>query len=575
MTTRIRLIGIAVIFVAIVMLSRLYFVQIVHGESFVLEAERQYINQNTILYDRGEIYFQGKDGDQVPAAISRTGFTFSINPTVVNNPEAVWESLNAIIPIDHDDFLSKAAKKDHKNEEVIRHLNKETADKIKKLNIYGTHLATDKWRFYPGGKLASQTIGFVGYNGDELAGRYGLERYYEDVLKRDPKGAYNNFFAEFLSNVKQTISNDLEGQGDIITSIEPSVQLYLENELKKVREKWQSDSSGGLIIDPVSGEIYALAWSPTFDLNNFQEGDTTLFRNSIVEGVYEMGSIIKPLTIAAGLDLGAISATSTYYDAGFLVLDKKRISNYDGRGRGLVNMQEVLNQSLNTGAAHVAMKIGNEKFSDYMKNFGIGTETGIDLPNEAQGLISNLESGRDIEIATASYGQGIAMTPIATVRALSVLANGGTLITPHIVKKIEFENGVSKRPSFVSGKQIIKKETSDEITRMLVNVVDIALRGGTAKISGYSVAAKTGTAQMTNEGQPGYVDGKYLHSFFGYFPAYKPKFLVFLFHIYPKDVKYASETLTDPFLEITKFLINYYQIPPDRPDELNTPALTN
>ena len=110
---------------------------------------------------------------------------------------------------------------------------------------------------------------------------------------------------------------------------------------------------------------------------------------------------------------------------------------------------------------------------------------------------------------------------------------------------------------------------------MLVNVVDIALRGGTAKISGYSVAAKTGTAQMTNEGQPGYVDGKYLHSFFGYFPAYKPKFLVFLFHIYPKDVKYASETLTDPFLEITKFLINYYQIPPDRPDELNTPALTN
>ena len=171
-------------------------------------------------------------------------------------------------------------------------------------------------------------------------------------------------------------------------------------------------------------------------------------------------------------------------------------------------------------------------------------------------------------MATAAYGQGVAFTPIATVRALSVLANGGMLVTPHIVKKIEYQNGLTKRMSFAPSKQVIKKETSEEITRMLVNVVDKALRGGTAKIPGYSVAAKTGTAQMTNEGQAGYVEGKYLHSFFGYFPAYNPKFLVFLFHIYPKNVRYASETLTDPFLNITKFLINYYQIPPDRPEDV-------
>jgi cell division protein FtsI (penicillin-binding protein 3)/stage V sporulation protein D (sporulation-specific penicillin-binding protein) len=232
-------------------------------------------------------------------------------------------------------------------------------------------------------------------------------------------------------------------------------------------------------------------------------------------------------------------------------------------------MQQVLNQSLNLGATHVALKVGNEKFSEYMKNFGVGTETGIDLPNEGRGLIDNLDKKRDIETATASYGQGVAFTPIATVRALSVLANGGTLITPHLVKKIEYQSGLSKKMSFASDKQIIKKETSEEITRMLVNVVDKALRDGTAKIPGYSVAAKTGTAQMTDEGRAGYVDGKYLHSFFGYFPAYKPKFLVFLFQLYPKNVRYASETLTDPFLNITKFLINYYQIPPDRPENIN------
>jgi cell division protein FtsI (penicillin-binding protein 3)/stage V sporulation protein D (sporulation-specific penicillin-binding protein) len=568
MNGRIRFISVVVILVAIVMLARLYFVQIVHGDSFVVDAERQYINQNTVSYNRGGIYFQSKNGENIPAAISRSGFTVSINPSAIADPEKIYTTLSKVLPLEKSEFMAKASKKDDPNEEVAIHLNEETADKIKSLNIYGVTLSTDKWRFYPGNKLAAQSIGFVGYNGDKLAGRYGLERYYEDVLKRDPSKAYNNFFAEFFSNVKESLSDNPQEEGSIVTTIEPSVELFLENELQAIRDKWGSDGAGGVIIDPTTGEIVALAWNPSFDPNDFKESNVSVFNNPIVEGVYEMGSIIKPITMASGLDSGTVSASSTYDDLGFLVLDKKRISNYDGRGRGIVDMQEVLNQSLNTGAAYVAMKMGNKKFSDYMKSFGVGTETGIDLPNEARGLINNLDSQRDIEMATAAYGQGVAFTPIATVRALSVLANGGTLITPHLVKKIDYENGLSKKMSFAPGKQVIKKETSEEITRMLVNVVDKALRGGTAKIPGVSVAAKTGTAQMTEEGRPGYVEGKYLHSFFGYFPAYKPRFLVFLFHLYPKNVRYASETLTDPFLSITKFLINYYQIPPDRPDDV-------
>src|SRR3989339_166436 len=475
MTERIRIISIVIILVAIVMSIRLYFVQVVNGDTFTAHAERQNINENTISFNRGQIYFESKDGETIPAAISRSGFTISINPKILNNPEEVYDILSKIIVIDKDEFFSK---------------------------------------------------------------------------------------------VKETLSDYPQGDGNIITSIEPSAQLFLENELESTREKWGSNGAGGIIIDPVSGEIVAMAWDPSFDLNNFKEGDVGAFRNPLVEDRYEMGSIVKALTMAIGLDLGTVRASSTYYDAGYLFLNNKRISNYDGRGRGTVDMQEVLNQSLNTGAAYVAMKVGNEKFAEYMKNFSVGTETGIDLPNEGLGLISNLESKRDIEIVTSSYGQGIAFTPIATVRALSVLANGGTLITPHLVKKVEYQTGLSKKMSFAPGKQVIKQETSEEITRMLVEVVDTSLRGGTAKIPGYSVAAKTGTAQMTNEGEAGYVEGKYLHSFFGYFPSYEPKFLVFLFHTYPKDVRYASETLTDPFLNITKFLINYYQIPPDRPEDV-------
>lgn len=568
MRGRIRLISVVIILVALVMSVRLYFVQIVHGESFAADAERQNINENTVSYDRGDIYFEGQDGETVPAAISRSGFTVAINPQAIKDPEGVYKILSRVLVLDEAEFLTKARDQSRVYNEIVQHLNTETADKVKALNIYGVNISTDKWRFYPGGGLAANVIGFVAYNDNELAGRYGLERYYEDVLRKDPSKAYNNFFAEFLTNVKESLGEYPHGDGNIITSIEPSTQLFLEDELKNVREKWSSDEAGGIIINPMNGEIVAMAWNPSFDLNNFKESEVRFFNNPLVEGRYEMGSIIKSLTMASGLDAGVVSASSTYYDAGFLFLNNKRISNYDDKGRGTVNMQEVLNQSLNTGAAYVAMKMGNAKFAEYMKNFSVGTETGIDLPNEGIGLVDNLDSKRDIEIVTASYGQGVAFTPVATVRALSALANGGALITPHLVKKIEYQNGLTKKMSFAPGKQVIKKETSEEITRMLVNVVDKALREGTAKIPGYSVAAKTGTAQMTEEGRAGYVEGKYLHSFFGYFPAYSPKFLVFLFHIYPKGVRYASETLTDPFLNITKFLINYYQIPPDRPEDI-------
>jgi len=208
--------------------------------------------------------------------------------------------------------------------------------------------------------------------------------------------------------------------------------------------------------------------------------------------------------------------------------------------------------------------MGKGKFADYMRNFGIGSETGIDLPNETHGLTDNLNSPRDIEYATASFGQGIAMTPIETVRALAVLGNGGKLVNPHLGKEIQFKIGGSKKISYGIEKQVIKKETSEEISRMLVHVVDNALLNGKVKMDRYSIAAKTGTAQISMENGRGYYEDRYLHSFFGYLPAYNPRFIVFLYTVYPKGVKYASETLTVPFMDITKYLINYYQIPPDR-----------
>jgi cell division protein FtsI (penicillin-binding protein 3)/stage V sporulation protein D (sporulation-specific penicillin-binding protein) len=565
---RVRLLTWCVIIFALVLAGRLYSIQIIHGAEFSNRADRQYASPVGGLYDRGSIFLRDKEGKLVSGATLRSGFLIALNPSSLSDPEDAYQKLSSVLAIDEEVFSLRAGKKDDPYEEIATRVTAEEAEKIRGFGIEGVNIYRDRWRFYPGEGLAAQTIGFVGYSSREsaLSGRYGLERYYDDVLSRKGGNAYVNFFAEVFSSAHAIVfDNERMGEGDIITSLEPLVQLFLEKTVSRINMEWSSKLTGGIIVDPHTGETAALALSPAFDLNAFPEvEDSSLFQNQIVEGIYEMGSIMKPLTMAAGIDSGAVSATTTYYDAGSVSFDGYTVSNFDEKGRGMVSMQEVLNQSLNTGAAFVMNKMGARVFRDYILSFGLGEETGIDLPNESAGLISNLNSPRMIEYATASFGQGIAVTPIATVRALTALANNGVLVTPHIASEIQYTSGITKKISFPDEGPVLKPETAEEITRMLVKVVDEALLGGTVKLQRYSIAAKTGTAQIAKEGERGYYDDRSLHSFFGYFPAYDPKFLIFLYTLEPKGVRYASQTLAHPFMDLVSFLINYYEIPPDR-----------
>jgi cell division protein FtsI/penicillin-binding protein 2 len=549
--------------------GKLYFVQIVRGEQYSERADRQYARPNQNTFDRGSIYFEAKDGGRVSVASVKEGFTLSINPKTITNPEKVYQSLKSILPaLNQDTFLQKALKKDDPYEEILKRVSKDDGAKIAELAIPGVQVYKERWRVYPAQKLAAHTVGFIGFrtNDEMLAGRYGLERSYENVLTRNTNDLYVNFFAEIFSNIKKSLSTEESLEGDIVATIEPTVQNSFESTLKKMHTKWDSELSGGIIMDPKTGEIYALGAYPSFDPNALQnEKNSEVFTNPLVESVYEMGSIIKPLTMAIGLDTGMITATTTYNDEGSLTFNGKKISNYDLKGRGpKTSMQHVLNQSLNTGAAFVMQQVGKDQFAHYMLDFGLGEFTGIDLPNEAKSLVQNLKSTRDIEHATAAYGQGIATTPIATVRALSALGNGGFLIKPHMVREIDYSMGLTKKIEPSQGKEIIKKETSTEITRMLVEAFDTGLLGGTMKMDRYSIAAKTGTAQVANPRGGGYYDDRNLHSFFGYFPAYNPRFIVLFYTVYPKGARFSSETLVQPFMDMARFLITYYEIPPDR-----------
>ncbi|MEK7593709.1 MAG: penicillin-binding protein 2 [Patescibacteria group bacterium] len=549
-------------------LGKLFFIQVIHGEEYSALADRQYSTPSSHIFERGAIFFKEKSGELASAATLGSGFVIAINPKLITEPEKVYEAINSIAPTPWQDFLDKANKKSDPYEEIAHRLTREQADKINTLPFKGISVYKEKWRFYPSSNVAARIIGFVGYsNENQFAGQSGLERYYEDVLARNNNSLNVNFFAEIFSNLGNTIFDGEKREGDLILTIEPVVEKTLHDELADIMKTWNPDLVGGIIINPVSGAVYAMEVLPTFDPNNLKDvKNSNVLNNPLVESVYEWGSIIKPLVMAAGLDAGAVTAKTTYNDKGFVELNGAKIKNFDEKGRGVVPMQEVLNQSLNTGMVFVMQKLGRERFRNYMIAYGLGEETGIDLPSETSGLIKNLQSTRDVEYATAAFGQGIAMTPVGTVRALSALGNGGLLIDPHLIDTIKYKSGLSRKPEFgVEGKQVISKKTSEEITRMLVEVVDKALLGGTVKIPEYSVAAKTGTAQMVNPDGKSYYDDRYLHSFFGYFPAYDPKFLIFLYTVNPKNgATFASHTLTSPFIRLTKFLLNYYEIPPDR-----------
>ena len=564
-----------IVFFALIMVTRLYFLQVVHGQNYSDKADRQYTSISVDTFDRGSIFFQNKDGDLISAASLKTGYILAVNTKLIaTDTEMYYKKISGIIPIDAGTFYSKISKVNDPYEELAKQIPEDKIKLISDLNLPGLIIEKEKWRYYPGDSLASNIIGFTGYDdsGINILGRYGLEKYYEDNLKRDSSTLYVNTFAEIFSNISNNFIQNKNREADIVTSIDPEVQGYVEKVISDTNKKWSSNLTGAIVIDPNTGEIYSMAVTPSFNLNNFKnETNVSIFSNPLVSDAYEMGSIIKPLTMAAGIDDGDVTAKTTYDDKGFVQSDGYTVYNFDKKGRGVIDMQGVLNNSLNTGAAFVMNSMGKDKFLQYFKNYGIGTETGIDLPAEAAGnignLLNNLNNNKKIEYITASFGQGISMTPIITARALSMLANGGKLIIPHVVKTINYKVGLAKNVSYVDeAKQVITKQTSEEITRMLVRVVDEALAGGTMKMKNYSIAAKTGTAQISRpikEGG-GYYPDKWLHSFFGYFPAYNPRFLVFLYTVDPKNVNYASQTLTSPFFDITKFLINYYEIAPDR-----------
>lgn len=544
-------------------IGRLFTLQIIRHREFK-EAQAKQEGVNGILPRRGTIYFQNREGKLQAAGINKNLYTVIASPKDIVDPALTAAELAPILAMPAEE-LAKKLSGTALHRIIARKLEETAALKVQNLKIKGIGMIGESRRIYPSASMAAHVLGFVKFESDVETGQYGIERVYEEAL-RGTAGILDGVEQSggLFSSLSRRITNPSPNGKDVLLTVDFNIQREAEARLFELMEKWGAESGTATVVDPMTGKILALAAFPAFDPNN-PGGVASLshFLNPIVEANYELGSVMKPVTMAAALNEGVITPETKYEDSGEMRIKGSTIKNYDGKANGVQTMTQVLEKSLNTGAVFAERELGHEKFLEYLKKFGFGERTEVDLPGEVRGNISNLIYDREIEFATASFGQGIAVSPLQMIMAASAIANGGNLMRPYIVEKVRDEAGVEEMTSPEVRRRVITPSASEAVSKMLVSVTRHGF-DNRANVKGYFVAGKTGTAQIPNQNGKGYSD-EVIHSFVGYAPAFKPKFLIFLQLNRPKGVNFASASLTPAFHDLAAYILRYYDVPPDEP----------
>jgi len=525
-------------------ICRLVSVQILNYELYKALAQGQQNDFKAVKGQRGQIFFS--KGEILATNIE--GRYVYASPEEVSNKEETAQRLSEILSLEREEIYEKL-QKDSLFESIKDIITEEEESALEQANMAGVHVADAAARNYPHGIMASQIVGFVGGEGK---GQYGIEGYYNDVLQGKE---------EFI---KRSPDDNIDGS-DIYLTIDYNLQYFAEKTLEQSKE--DIDIKGGQIIvaDPNTGRILAIADYPGFDPNSYYNSeDFDIFQNSAVQKLFEPGSTLKPVTMAAGLDLGRITPDTTYVDKGTLKISGYVIENYAGRVFGESTMTNVLEKSINTGAVFAQKQTGNSDFLRYLDKFSFFKPTGIDLQGETYSENRKLKNGYEIDFATAAFGQGIEITPIQLVRAFCAIANGGKLVKPYVADRIIGGGGQVTETSPEISDSIISSATVSKLTAMMVSVVENGY-AKSAKIPGYYIAGKTGTAQVPwsalGESRKGYSEETW-QSFIGFFPAFNPKFVVFIKLDNPKT-NTAEYSAVPVFKKIANYIINYYSIPPD------------
>lgn len=552
---------------------QLFRIQIFHHSLYTVRAVSQYANSEIIPAKRGELFWQDiSAGERLPLAINRPLYTlYAVPKNIVQKDSFIKVLGDTAIGGTIEALQKKLTKPDDSYEQIATRVEEKEKDALtlafQKVNIkrdqYG--FEENPERFYLEGALMGQVTGFLGFeeDGKTRRGQYGIEEYL-DVDLQGKEGAIvgeTDAYGRPIT-IGKRITTPVQNGRDVLLTIDKNIQYKACTGLKEYIDKFQAESGAVVIMDPTTGGIYALCGEPNFNPNNYGKEDPRTFVNPNTAIAYEPGSIFKAITMSGAIDAYALDPWTTYTDTGSVTIDKFTIRNAGGKSYGVRTMIEVLDKSLNTGAIFAMRSMGAQVFKSYVEGFGFGKLTGIELAGEEDGNISSLDKSGEIYPATASFGQGITATPIQLVTAYAAIARGGIIVKPHIIASMITDTGENAVP-IQEGERVIAPETAQTITAMLVSVV----KNGFSKkagVKGYSIAGKSGTAQIPNTNSPGYSD-ETIHSFIGFGPIDEngPVFVMLVKLDKPKGLPFASDTAALLFSDIARFILNYFEIPPE------------
>ena len=531
---------------AVIVVGRLFAFQVTQGEEFkeMIVKELPVIDQP----ERGVIY----DRNGAILAVDRWDYRVAVSPSILTDPEELAVSLAPILQIGPNTLLD-AMEEPFMYVVLAPRVTSEGADASRELE-YADEIQLDPLprRFYPQDKLMCHVLGFVNYSNESST---GVEGEYQKELAGEAASATINispFYAQ-----ESVIAR--EG-ADMVLTIDRSVQYLVEQTLKEAMVEYGAEGGTIIVMDPRTGAILAMASEPCYNPDDFYNAPEEMLFNPIVSRQYEPGSVMKLVTMAAALDSGTVTPETTYYDSGELWVGGHRSVNWDRAAHGTVDMTTLLARSLNVGAATIATWMGADTYYDYMRRFNFGSPTGIDIMSEAGGLmpLPGDEIWTESFLATNAYGQSLAVTPLQMVTAVSAIANGGELMQPYLVQEIHSSSGTFiHEPSVLS--RPISPQTAKQVTAMAVTAV--ASEVPEAKIDGYTIAGKTGTAQIAENGV--YLQEDTIASFIGWLPADNPEIIVLVKLDKPQVSPWGSTTAAPTFAKLANELVVLLGIPPD------------
>lgn len=561
MRLRVQLIFTICFLVWCLLLLRAVYIQLLPNDRLENTVKRQYQSHLSINARRGTIL--DRNGQEL--AVSTTSYSLYADPKIIENSKKVAAQLAPFVGYSPAEIKRKIADDQKRFVWLKRHLDFAEKEKIESLKISGIGFIEDSKRFYPNGKLLSPVLGFVGSDG---AGLEGLELFYNEELKGQklkvslPKDARGRP----LMLPHEILVTDPNGESIELT-IDRDLQFDLEQELMNAINKFKADGAWGVMLNPKTSEILAMASVPHFDPNNPAEGEgRKYFKNRVVTDVYEPGSTLKTILVAGGLREKMLSPNKSYYcEKGFFKIGKRIISEAESNHRfENLTVTDILGFSSNIGAAKIALEMGAKTYRKILEDFGFGHKTGVDFQGETAGLLSTLPWNEHL-LSNIGFGHGMAVSALQVANAYAAIANGGELHQPYLVKSIRGSgNNYFYQASAKFVRRVLPVDIAEQTTLMLTTVTGAGRSGEAARVLGYPVAGKTGTAQKVNPNGRGYLEKAYISSFAGFLPANDPRVVIYVAIDNPRTAYYAAQVAAPVFAKVASRAVRHLGISPSQ-----------